>query len=57
MKAPLGLPPKWLHDENRLNEIILAIGRYMEASCELPQEWIDEYNSICKTINEMRSIK
>jgi len=48
-KPPVGLKPKWLHDEQRLDEIKAAISRYTEKGEPIPQEWIEEYNSLIKT--------
>lgn len=42
VKPPLGLRPKWLSDEQRLEEILAASERYIEANKELPQEWMIE---------------
>ena len=30
-KPPLGLKPKWIHDQQRQGEIMAAINRYLEA--------------------------
>lgn len=48
-KPPLGLKPKWLHDEQRLDEVVAAINRYIEAKKLIPQEWMEEYNLLIKT--------
>ncbi|MCD8308452.1 MAG: hypothetical protein LUD19_01260 [Clostridia bacterium] len=50
-KPPLGLRPKFVVDEQRRAEIIAAIQRYGEAGKAIPQEWIDEYNSLCEVKN------
>jgi hypothetical protein len=44
-KPPIGLKPKWLHDEQRQRECKEAIERYVNARRKVPQEWLDEYNS------------
>lgn len=44
---PIGLKPKWLHDEQRQKEIKQAIERYINVGRKIPQEWLDEYNSYC----------
>jgi len=46
-KPPIGLKPKWLHDEQRQKECKEAIERYVNAGRKVPQEWLDEYNSYC----------
>jgi hypothetical protein len=43
---PLGLSPKYIRDEQRLDEINQAIGRYMDAGYPLPVEWVLERNAI-----------
>ena len=47
VKPPLGLLPKWLHNEQvnteRLKAIASAIGRCMVAATPIYKEWIDEY--------------
>ena len=47
-KPPLGLKPKWLHDEERKEEVINAIKRYLKSGRKIPNKWIKEYNSFCK---------
>ena len=46
-KPPLGLTPKWIIDEHRMQDIHEAIMRYKEAHKEIPSEWIEEYISLC----------
>ncbi|WP_250538802.1 MULTISPECIES: hypothetical protein [unclassified Caballeronia] len=41
-KPPLGLVPKYIHDERRLKEILGAIERYSEAQLLIPVEWVTE---------------
>jgi len=43
-RPPLGLKPKWLHDEQRLAAVTGAISRYTETKKEIPSEWLEEYN-------------
>jgi hypothetical protein len=45
-KPPLGLMPKRIHDESRLDEISEAIKRYIAEKKEIPIEWIEEYRSL-----------
>lgn len=49
-KPPLGIKPKWLCDELRLNEIKEGINRYLSTSCPIPIEWIKEYNEIVRML-------
>lgn len=52
VKPPLGLRPRYIADEHRMNEIRCAVRRYMDAGLALPCEWIAEYNEIAKRREE-----
>lgn len=41
-QQPLGIMPKWLHDELRLKALCEAIDRYQKAQMPIPKDWIDE---------------
>lgn len=43
---PLGLMPKWLHDERRMREILDAMDRYAAAKMPVPVEWISELRDL-----------
>ena len=45
-KPPIGLKPRWLHETNRIQDIIDAIKRYSEAKEPIPIEWVDELNEL-----------
>lgn len=47
-KPPLGIKPKWFHDEQRLEEIQGAIGRYNDANFTVPNEWKVEAYGLSK---------
>jgi hypothetical protein len=47
IKPPIGIKPRFLLDENRLNEIMLAISKRL-CEFEIPIEWIIEHNEIVK---------
>ncbi|MCC2526774.1 hypothetical protein LKL24_04950 [Bacillus halotolerans] len=49
-EPPLGVIPKWLHDERRHKELKAAINRYLDDNREISAEWIDEYNLLIKSI-------
>ena len=51
-KPPLGLTPKYIHDNMRISEIINAVYRYMDVRKEIPEEWIKEYNELCINLNK-----
>ncbi|WP_406589977.1 hypothetical protein [Bacillus atrophaeus] len=48
-EPPLGVIPKWLHDERRHKELKAAINRYLDDNREISAEWIDEYNLLAKS--------
>ncbi len=43
-KPPLGLKPKFIHDEERRDNIKASVSRYLEYGKKIPVEWIEEYN-------------
>lgn len=47
-KPPLGLRPKKFWNEERVNNIIQAINRYVCANKQIPVEWVEEYNELIK---------
>ena len=51
-KPPIGLVPKIIRQEQRLNEIIEAINRYFEAKKRIPDEWIEEYHELIYQLNK-----
>ena len=46
-KPPLGIAPKELHDKERAMSLCLAIGRFLEADTEVPEEWLHELGELC----------
>lgn len=49
-KPPLGLKPRYIHNSERLVEILHAMGRYSNARKPIPIEWINELGDL---INEL----
>ena len=49
-RPPLGLKPRFVADEQRMEEITEAIQRYKDAGYQIPSEWIAEYKEIAKRI-------
>lgn len=49
-KPPVGIKPRYIHDGERLCEILNAMDRYSKASKHIPGEWIDELRDL---INEL----
>ena len=45
-RPPIGLYPRFLHDEKRLDDVTQAIQRYMNAHETVPAEWWDECNEL-----------
>ena len=41
-KPPLGLPPRWLIEQQRSIAILEAMHRYAVAGLPIPEEWTDE---------------
>lgn len=54
-QPPLGLMPKWLHDEMRLRELCEAIARRYDAGFEIPIEWVEEYNLLIRNEQEAQT--
>lgn len=44
VKPPVGVMPKWLHDEQRHQDIKAAIYRMLNAGFPIRQALLDEYN-------------
>ena len=49
-RPPHGLVPRYIVTEQRLDDIINAIHRYLEVKMVIPVEWLSEYNFILKEI-------
>ena len=49
-KPPLGLMPRRIHDEQRLDLVKEAIYRRLEAILAIPPEWIVEYNQLIEEL-------
>lgn len=51
---PLGISPRYLHDEQRCGQLAGAISRYVEAGYQLPSEWVEEYNELVERLAKHR---
>lgn len=51
-RPPLGLVPKFIWDEARLNEVEGAIKRYKAENLSIPTEWIEEQNALMIGLQE-----
>ncbi|MGM0971055.1 MAG: hypothetical protein ACQEWR_21100 [Bacillota bacterium] len=47
-EPPLGVIPKFIHDERRAEDLVAAIERRISARSEIPLEWFEEYNNLIK---------
>lgn len=52
-KYPLGIAPKYIHDEIRRNELSFAIQRYLGAKLPVPIEWVQEYNNLTASMKKV----
>lgn len=43
---PIGLIPKFVRDQERAQEILAAMSRYVEAGKKFPREWVDELTQL-----------
>jgi len=50
-KPPLGLVPKRIRQMQRLDEIGLAMIRYIGTGTKLEVEWLEEYNELIDSLN------
>lgn len=50
-KPPLGVKPRWLHDEERLKDLGGAIYRYLNEQYPITLDWIKEYNELISRRN------
>ena len=52
IKPPLGLTPRFIHDDDRRIEIKEAMKRYLDKDMTIPKEWIEEYNELLLKITK-----
>lgn len=50
-KPPMGIVPKFIHDERRLAELNSAIHRYLDAKLVVPKEWYYEAAELREAIH------
>jgi hypothetical protein len=51
-KPPLGLIPLWLHREQRRNDLLAAMHRYIKVGKIIPDEWRDELIELNTLLNQ-----
>jgi hypothetical protein len=54
---PIGIMPRKYWVEQRKNDLLAAIKRYMDAEKDIPQEWIHEYVEHSNWLWENQQIK
>lgn len=47
-KPPVGIKPRYIHDGERIEEILCAIERYTDANMSIPKSWVDELRDLLK---------
>ena len=52
MTPPLGLRPKEIHEEKRIEEIIRAMHRYVRAREKIPVMWFRELTTLTANLKE-----
>lgn len=50
VKPPLGITPKRIWQELRLQDITEAIQRYKDTNMTIPNKWIEEYNELVQIL-------
>jgi len=43
---PVGLKPRYIHDSERIDDILCAIERYTDANMSIPKSWIEELRDL-----------
>ena len=51
-RPPLGVMPKYVHDQHRMSDLFNAVLRYMTEGCKLPKEWIAEIDKLLNEYSE-----
>ncbi|GED35004.1 hypothetical protein P9G84_31905 [Brevibacillus centrosporus] len=51
IKPPLGLMPRKIWEEKRLDEVVSAIARYLNVNRTIPREWVEEYNELTERLS------
>ena len=50
VKPPLGIIPKNIWKQQRMEDIREAVDRYLDANLRVPIEWIEEYNELLEDV-------
>lgn len=54
-KPPLGVRPRYIHDEQRSRDLAEAIVRYLNEGLPIPSEWVCEYNELRAKTQDAKS--
>ena len=49
---PLGVMPRFIWDEKRLEDLKGAIGRYLAANKPIHIKWVEEYNELVERLGK-----
>jgi hypothetical protein len=60
-QTPLGIKPRWKHQEDRIQEICRAITERIRHAYDehpkvwdIPVEWVEEYNELVEAFNKRK---
>lgn len=46
IKPPIGILPRYIHEEQRIESIKGAMNKYINENKKFPTEWLEEYNEL-----------
>lgn len=55
-KPPLGLRPRIVVDQLRIEEILEAYDRYKSADYVIPREWSEEYSELMRRLDSSETL-
>lgn len=56
-RPPLGVYPRFLHDEKRMEHIAEAIERFTAVGKAVPLEWIEEYDELAERVQKRKVVR
>lgn len=56
-RPPLGIYPRFLHDEKRMEHIAEAIERFTAVGKAVPLEWIEEYDELAERVQKRKVVR
>ncbi|HZK00942.1 MAG TPA: hypothetical protein VFC79_13075 [Tissierellaceae bacterium] len=54
---PIGIMPRWLHIEQRLNKLNEVMQSYIDKNIAVPSEWVEEYIDLRNKYDEIQRKK